>query len=862
MNDLAAQQLSACATALDYVIRRRWATIPVPFREKGPRLKGWQHLWIDSPELVARHFPDQTNIGVILGAASGGLVDVDIDCVEALEISNRILPKTGSVFGRASKQCSHYLYHIDGPAPSMTLADPLTGDALIELRGDKQDGSAGFQTLFPGSIHPSGEPIVWANDGKPALVEYDVLKRALLVLATRVLIARYCPGATTIEEARHTLEQADPRIMKEIARWHTDAGAAQSLNGVHDPLRTTEEDLAHLCRPGRRSLGGAARIGHDPLKVIEADIARVLTALSYINSRSREVWIEVGAAIHDLNGWPEELKRATWDYWSVEQDVPPRGEGKKFEQAAQDTAWRSFERPYCGPRATLGTIIYRAQQAGWDGHTLKPLPNEFKRFLLDANAPDAMASAVQLPETEAAASDQDGPAAPSTDVESEVKSGEGKRDEAKSEAEINAEIKWLAGLAPIQYERQRRKAAKDLGDMRVTILDRLVKAERGYGEDVERQGHALKLFEPELWSHAVNGRALVLDLKVALRRYVVMAAEHALVVALWILHSYVFDVFMCTPRLCITSPEKGCGKTTLLDVIACLVNRPLPTADITGPAIFRTVEKAQPTILFDEADNMFGRQGKAADSARDVLAILNSGHRHGGQVTRCVGDDFEPCAFRTHTPAVFALIGYLPGTLADRSIDIRLRRKLAGDRVEQFRIDRTEDLLRLARQARRWCEDNRSILVESDPEVPEGLFNRVADNWRPLLTIADAAGCSFEARTAAVRAAAQATDEAQGVMLLADIRLAFDGLETDKDRYGSKQLVSHLNQLETRPWSDYRRGGGITEHWLVKRLEPFEIKPEPEALYFSHGRIRARGYLRSSFDDAFARYLPSRSVEV
>jgi putative DNA primase/helicase len=522
--------------------------------------------------------------------------------------------------------------------------------------------------------------------------------------------------------------------------------------------------------------------------------------------------------------------------------VPPRGEGKKFEQAAQDIAWHSFERPYCGPRATLGTIIYRAQQAGWDGHTLKPLPSEFQRFLRDASAPDAMASAVQPPETEAAASDQDGPVAPSADVESET----------KSEAEIGAEIKRLAGLAPIQYERQRRKAAKGLGDWRVRILDKLVKAERGYGEDDERQGHALELFEPEPWPDVVNGRALVLDLTSAVRRYVVMAEKDALIVALWALHSYVFDVFMCTPRLCIASPEKRCGKTTLLDVIGCLVNRALSTADITGPAIFRTVEKARPTILFDEADNTFGRGGKAADSARDILTIFNSGHRHGGRALRTVGDDHEPRMFSTHSPAVIALIGNLPDTLADRSIHIRLRRKHAGDRVEQFRIGRMEDLQRLARQARRWCEDNRSILVESDPEMPEGLDSRVADNWRPLFAIADAAGCSFEARTAATRPAVQATDEAQGVMLLADIKAVF--AEQKTDRLSSEQLASLLSQREGRPWADCKRGDPIDKHGLARRLKPFEIKSEPEAIHFSD-RTRARGYILSAFDDAFARYL-------
>jgi hypothetical protein len=87
----------------------------VPFRDKGPRLKGWQNLRIDSVEQVARYFRDPTNIGVILGAASGGLVDMDIDCAEAVEIGGRMLPKTGAVFGRASKRGSHRLYQVTGP---------------------------------------------------------------------------------------------------------------------------------------------------------------------------------------------------------------------------------------------------------------------------------------------------------------------------------------------------------------------------------------------------------------------------------------------------------------------------------------------------------------------------------------------------------------------------------------------------------------------------------------------------------------------------------------------------------------------------------------------------------------------------
>ena len=421
--------------------------------------------------------------------------------------------------------------------------------------------------------------------------------------------------------------------MQQIELWGSDVDAAQSLDGPHVPLLVTQPNTAHPSRPGRRALCDIAeRMGYGPSQETEADIARVWTALTFIPSRNRSDWIEVGAALHDVAGWSEELRRAMWDYWSTAQDLPPPGEKKKFEQTAQDTAWHSFDRFYPGARTTLGTIIYRAQQAGWDGRTRKSLPDELRRCLPDATAP---ASAVH-PQTQAEAQDQ-ARAAP-TDTSTPT-----------DDVALEAEIKRLAELALVQYEKERKDTADKHG-IRVSVLDKLVNAQRGDGEDAELQGHALKLFEPEPWPDVVNGRALVSDLVKTVQRFVVMSKDDALIVALWVLHSYVFEVFMCTPRLCITSPEKRCGKTTLLDVLSYLVNRPLPTANITGPAIFRTIEQARPTLLFDEADNTFGRNGKAVDGGSDILANLNSGHRQGGQVIRLVGDEFEPRAFGTHSP--------------------------------------------------------------------------------------------------------------------------------------------------------------------------------------------------------------------
>jgi hypothetical protein len=73
----------ALSAARDY-IERGWAPIPVPFRTKGPLLDEWQTLRINA-ETAPNFFNGASqNIGVILGAASGGLCDFDLDCAEAI----------------------------------------------------------------------------------------------------------------------------------------------------------------------------------------------------------------------------------------------------------------------------------------------------------------------------------------------------------------------------------------------------------------------------------------------------------------------------------------------------------------------------------------------------------------------------------------------------------------------------------------------------------------------------------------------------------------------------------------------------------------------------------------------------------
>jgi putative DNA primase/helicase len=413
------------------------------------------------------------------------------------------------------------------------------------------------------------------------------------------------------------------------------------------------------------------------------------------------------------------------------------------------------------------------------------------------------------------------------------------------------EIGRLARLSPIEYERDRKVAAEQMG-VRTTILDRLVAVERdNIDGDGAKQGRGLTLPEPQPWHEPTDGGELLRGLSAAIRRHVVIPDHVADAVAMWVAHTYIVECFGISPRLAITSPEKGCGKTTLLDVLSRLVWRPLSTANATAAAIFRVVEMSRPTLLIDEADT-FLRDNE------ELRGVLNSGHRRGGAVLRTVGDDHEPRPFATYSACAIALIGKLPATLADRSITAELRRRLASEAVEPFRHDRTTHLDILARKAARWASDNADCVRVADPDIPAGTFNRLADNWRPLLAIADAAGGEWPKRARhvlAMMAGATTGDQSAGVLVLADTRNIFG--ERGEDRLPSTELAEALVAIESRPWAEWRHGKPITANGLARLLEPFGVAPTTIRV----GTKTPKGYRLSDFADAFERYLTPDAQE-
>jgi hypothetical protein len=417
-----------------------------------------------------------------------------------------------------------------------------------------------------------------------------------------------------------------------------------------------------------------------------------------------------------------------------------------------------------------------------------------------------------------------------------------------------AEIEKLARLAPLDYERARKDAGKRLGISRLALLDALVKAKRGeLGLDGGNsgQGRPIEFPEVEPWPQPVNGRALLDEVANAIRHHVVLTDTARDSAALWIAHTYLLDRVMITPRLAITSPVKGCGKTTLLDVIGQLAHRSLPAANCSASAVFRVVEGHRPCLLIDEADSFLSDN-------EELRGVLNAGHRRGGSVLRNVGDDHEPRAFATYAACAIALIGQLPGTLADRSVPVRLVRRKADEVVTPFRLDRVDHLVELARKLMRWTNDNAEAIAASEPQMPAGLYNRAADNWRGLCAIAKVAGDEWLARAhgAALEGAGANVDEMSRLeLLLGDIRDVFDGLVSDADRISSAHLIEKLCQIVPRPWGEYGRSGKpLTQNKLAALLKPLAIKPQVLRI----GTETPSGYFRHQFKEAWERLLSSK----
>ena len=249
-------------------------------------------------------------------------------------------------------------------------------------------------------------------------------------------------------------------------------------------------------------------------------------------------------------------------------------------------------------------------------------------------------------------------------------------------ADDEALFEELAELSPVAYDRRRKEAAKRLS-IRESTLDGEVYRRRPRSADDAPDAALFADIEP--WPDSVAGDELLDALIEHFCRFAVLPDEAAPILALWVLHAHAHDAASVSPILAVLSPEKRCGKTTVLSLVQAVTPRALSTSNITSAALFRTVEGWAPTLLIDEADTFLRNN-------EELRGVLNSGHnRLTACVVRTVGDDHTPAMFRSWSAKAIGLIGLLPDTLADRAVTVTLRRKRPDERVERLRLDRMNE---------------------------------------------------------------------------------------------------------------------------------------------------------------------------
>lgn len=358
---------------------------------------------------------------------------------------------------------------------------------------------------------------------------------------------------------------------------------------------------------------------------------------------------------------------------------------------------------------------------------------------------------------------------------------------------------------------------------------------------------------------AISGPELLERLEAFLRRFVVMGEDLPVLLALWLMGTYCYAAFEYFPYLVLRSPEKRCGKSRTLDLIALLgFNAHQPTASPTEAQIFREPREDGGVQIYDEMEGMTG--DKERWSA--VTSVFNSGF-HKGQVVsryRKTSQGQQKETFETYVPRAIASISSLESTLEDRSIMIMMQRLLPGQQTERF------SLRRLDAEAQILRDDLHIFALTTAPTIADlydgsefpglsGLDHRAVDLWEPLLSIAaviDASGgetgtvtkrmTQLAERLGGERASRSADDPNSTIIEVLDECLLL-GTEA---RISAHDLAEKVR---------LRLGwDSLTLKALANRLHPLGLK----STRWREGQENRRGYVftRSQIADLTRRYTP------
>jgi len=271
-------------------------------------------------------------------------------------------------------------------------------------------------------------------------------------------------------------------------------------------------------------------------------------------------------------------------------------------------------------------------------------------------------------------------------------------------------------------------------------------------------------------------------------------------VVLWAAHTHAVNAFGASPRLAVLSEGPASGKTRVLELTGMLSHDPVQEVDLTGPALVALTDQRQPTVLLDETDTIFGTHGGSSHAA--LRSVLNAGYKQGATVTRRTGGTYG--RMRIYGPVAFGGLGILPGALLTRCVVIRMRPRRPEDLIESYypRIHAPMGMA-IGEAFGSWVTSVTLDLASAWPALPDGVQDRPAEIWEPLLAVADAAGGSWPDRARAACTELVLGNRTEPVLspgerILADL---LDVWRPSEDKLPTAEIITRLFALPGAPWA-------------------------------------------------------------
>lgn len=355
-------------------------------------------------------------------------------------------------------------------------------------------------------------------------------------------------------------------------------------------------------------------------------------------------------------------------------------------------------------------------------------------------------------------------------------------------------------------------------------------------------------------------RDLIFKIGDLLKRHVFFKDQRLpLLIATWVLGTYVYELFTFFGYLWANSPVKRCGKSLLEDILSRLCQKATPRlSNVSEASIFRLADLGH-TLILDELENV---RREDREKYQAVMTVLNAGFQAGGKVPRVerVKDaGFEVVYFNAFCPKVLAGINRLADTIEDRSFKVPMVRKTKAERVERFNLRRQgQDLEAIRKELTRWAEAKRKeieALYDNIGEIPElaALDDRFKDISEPLIAIAsyaDAEAANGEEKilpefnSLLLDMSGKREEGEKQEAIGAFIQVAREVLSGQEMVFiESAKLLEKVKEIEELSWLESTKG-------LSSFLGKFDLSPRPKP----GGKVRGYKITREWVEEVKSRY--------